>query len=103
MELCDDQLNNRWSFSLSNPRADLPSDRGAFELVAESQPDFELWTSALKEICVPTPAVPPSVVSGSPMRQENQQKQPVAVAVGRGGGAHSQPALAGDGGFTTDR
>jgi hypothetical protein len=57
-QLCDDQLGKRWSFKLANLE-DLPDpngDRGAFELVAESQHDFELWTTALKEACgnVPT-------------------------------------------------
>ena len=58
-QLCDDQIGRRWSFSLTNLE-DLPDpngDRGAFELVAESQHDFELWTTALRETCGSAPII----------------------------------------------
>lgn len=58
-QLCDAQLGRRWSFSLTTVE-DLPDPsgkRGAFELVAESQHDFELWTSALREACGNAPII----------------------------------------------
>ena len=58
-QLCDDQIGRRWSFSLTNLE-DLPDptgDRGAFELVAESQHDFEIWTTALRDACGSAPII----------------------------------------------